>query len=157
MAKIDQIPKDRLFEKFQSLPENVRDLLISVETSDTISEIAQAHGIAEEKIPEFSKLIGDVLYGLTPKENFAASIKEGLEISDEVAAKIAGMTNQKIFSKLSPMPAKKFDADVYREQIGEETAPSANKDEEPPTTHPQFPYKPNAPINDIRKRGQFRP
>lgn len=79
---------------FESLPQDLKQALLSEETANHIREICQRQGLAEKEIPQVARLVGDILMGLLPPEDFPGSLERGLGTPEEKAEAISREVNR---------------------------------------------------------------
>jgi len=123
-------PKEQLWELYQSLPDELKELVFSEKTADTIGDICRRNGISEEeKISGLTKYTGYVLLGVLPPEELSQTIKQDFEVSQESANKIAREINRFIF-----FPVKASLETLYKTKLdtGEEEKEEEEKEEETP-------------------------
>jgi len=102
--------QEQLWKLFETLPQELKDALLSEDTANTIREISQRHGIKEEELPRFAALVGDILMGLLPPEEFPKTLERELKIDEEKAEKISREVNRFIL-----FPVKDSLAEFYKE------------------------------------------
>ena len=87
----------QLREIYQKLPEDVKDAIFSVDTSEIIREIGEKHKLMIDKIGELADETGLVMLGLTHPNEFISHLTERLEVEHEIAKEIAEDINSKVF------------------------------------------------------------
>ena len=102
--------RQQLWKLFETLPQDLKDALLSEDTANTIREISQRYGIKEEELPRFAALVGDILMGLLPPEEFSKTLERELKIDKEKAEKISREVNRFIL-----FPVKDSLAEFYKE------------------------------------------
>ncbi len=124
---------------FETFPLELIEFALSEKTAQKIANICIENRITEqEMVIGIAFRVTYALFGKLPKENLAITFKDGLEIEEEKAKKIASSVNEIIFSNLpeakseeAPLPKKDpekkeepkeisesdFSKDVYREPI----------------------------------------
>ena len=105
-----QYTQEELQKLFDTLPEELKDALLSEGTAERISEICQRYEIKEKEVPEIAKMVGNVLMGLLPPEEFRESLEKKLFIDKERAENISREVNRFIL-----FPVKESLAEFYRE------------------------------------------
>ena len=93
------LPQEQLLEKFNALPKNLQETLISYESADVIYETAQKEGVLDG-VSMIAEITGDVMMGLVPITKFRQKIQDGLGINEEKARRIAGVIRDKIFMQV---------------------------------------------------------
>lgn len=89
---------EQLEEKYQKLPEDLKNALFSVETAKVIDKISKENRFSEKKAENLAVLIGQVLLGVLPPENFEKEIKKKLRLKPETASKISTQINLYLFN-----------------------------------------------------------
>ena len=105
-----QYTQKELQKLFDSLPQELKDTLLSEETAERISEICKRYKITEENIPKTAKLVGDILMGLLPPEELRESLERKLYINKDKAENISREVNRFIL-----FPVKGSLAEFYKE------------------------------------------
>ena len=105
-----QYSQEQLWKLFETLPQELKDAILSEDTANTIREISQRYGIKEEEIPQFAALVGDILMGLLPPEELPVTLERELNIDTETAEKISKEVNRFIL-----FPVKDSLVEFYKE------------------------------------------
>lgn len=95
-----KISKQQLFQRWDVLPDNLREALFSETNADVFWRICQAEHIPEEKISIGATIVGDVILGFLHIEDLAKELQSDLNINKEIARVIAGEVDRKIFSPI---------------------------------------------------------
>jgi hypothetical protein len=82
-------PPEQLWPLYEKLPENLKEAIFSEKVADIIYDVGNRNGLEEKEISELAKYIGYVMLGLLPPEEFQRTLKEELELEDELAKKVA--------------------------------------------------------------------
>ena len=90
---------DSYFSLIDSLPENIKDVMCSTETADTISFISKKNNLSDPQINKLSIEAMKLMTGQTPINQFIQNTAQTLDTDQETAKKIAQEINVKIFSK----------------------------------------------------------
>jgi len=99
-----QIDKKRAREKFDSLPKELRGLILSEETANEIAKVCTQNQVKTEHLSEIGSLTGYVLMGFLPPDKLAKSIAEkGIEKGEEIAAGLDQAIFQPAKDLLSPL------------------------------------------------------
>ncbi len=88
---------EELFERYQSLPKDVQDAILSIDTSEIIREIGENHKLMIDKIGELADETGLVMLGLTHPNQFIIHLTERLEVEHDIAKEIAEDINSRVF------------------------------------------------------------
>ena len=91
---------EQLEEKFNSLPENVRKTLTSVDVEERLLSIGRAHKLHLDIIGELADETGLVMLGLTHPRNYVVHLSERLGIPNDEAVALARDVNEQIFSPI---------------------------------------------------------
>ncbi|MFA5349159.1 MAG: hypothetical protein WC309_02170 [Candidatus Paceibacterota bacterium] len=132
-----ELTKEQRWEILDNLPENLREVIFSGETSEAITSICQLHDIEDTSV--IGKTIGQVLMGLLPPDKISGTIKKRLPVLEEslcntLAIEIQHYILDPVMNDLmtlySPEKIEQLDAkddtvekekserkDVYREEI----------------------------------------
>jgi hypothetical protein len=92
-----------------TLPEDLRDALLSEETAERIEGICKRYGVGE-KTPKIAEYTGQILIGLLPPEELPKALMEELAIEGERAEKISREINRFIL-----FPVKDSLQEFYKE------------------------------------------
>jgi hypothetical protein len=99
MTKITQ---DQALERWDTLPQILREALYSDVDSDYLWKVCEGEYIPDEKIYTISGIVGYVLMGFLHPEDVGGEIAEKLQIDRRIADVIASAINQRIFAPLRP-------------------------------------------------------
>ncbi|MEK9175678.1 MAG: hypothetical protein AAB795_03770 [Patescibacteria group bacterium] len=89
-----------VIEKFKSLPQKLKDVLFSEDTTDTIFAIGKENGLTVFQMEELADETGLVILGITAPDNFAKNVEKRLTTNTEKATPIARAINEKIFNPI---------------------------------------------------------
>jgi len=95
---------------FESLPEELKETILSEETAETIRGICERHSVSDKVIPEVARLVGEILIGLLPPENLPRVMEKNLGIDKEKADSVSREINRFIL-----FPVKDSLAEFYQE------------------------------------------
>jgi len=131
---------DNLYkEKYKQAPEKIKEIVLSPDINEILSEIENTYDIAEEKRGhEFiDKEVDGVLLGIKHPKDFVVGLENTLGVSEEDARKIAKEVNEKIFS-----PVKDYLIELHKIG-GDKTETQHNTQENMANedTHPDIPPK----------------
>jgi hypothetical protein len=85
---------------FNSLPEELQNIIGSVETADTIMKIGKKHHLHIDHISELAQEIGLVMMGLVKPQDFTMRIEKRLLLPTKDAVAITMDVNNEIFFKI---------------------------------------------------------
>jgi len=92
--------KEQLREKFQTLPQKIKDVMIAVETVEKIIDITKKHKLHIDKMGVLSDEVSLVMMGLTRPNEFMYKIEKSLNVSSDLAKEITKEINEEIFIKI---------------------------------------------------------
>jgi hypothetical protein len=73
------LTKEQLWEKFETLPVEIQDLMFSVEFADTVEKLGEKYALHIDELGKVGEEIGNVLLGLEKPEDFLNNIATVLE------------------------------------------------------------------------------
>ncbi|MBI3633894.1 MAG: hypothetical protein HY226_06445 [Candidatus Vogelbacteria bacterium] len=118
---------DELNEIFQTLPEELKDAIVSVDTAKIINDTGKKYGLHVDQIGAVANQTGLVLLGIVHPTEFVSAVTKAAGIERVVASQIASDINDKIFLKvreiLQGVTAKKTE-----EEPAEENGPRPLRD-----------------------------
>lgn len=129
---LEEYTKEQLWKLYEKLPEELKEMAFSIETSDNIYEICTRNGIKDALISEITKYTGRVLFGILPPTDFQKTLETELKLEPETAKKVTREINQLIF-----YPVKTDLEELYKVEI---TPPA-----KPTKITPPLEEKPPAP------------
>ena len=89
--------KEQLYEIYRGLPEEIQDVMASMNSTYTIRTIGQKYGLHIDKIGELSDEIGLTMLGLTKSDDFLSHLKNRLQLDQATAEQITREVNGQIF------------------------------------------------------------
>lgn len=95
-----QINQQQASDRFDSLPDNIKDVGFSPVTVQIIQQVSDNNHLNRDRMFVISKLVGYVLFGFIHPEDLAKEIREELNIAPEIANSIAGEIDRKIFASV---------------------------------------------------------
>jgi len=104
-----QIPKNKVLERWGTLPENLREALVSPVNGEFIWQIGIKNHLIEDKIAIISILAGDVLFGFSQIEDLSSQIQKNLNLDPRTAQEINNEINKRIFTPLLQEINKVYD------------------------------------------------
>lgn len=102
------VPKNEALKRWDTLPDNIRETLVSEHSVEILDRIAKDEHIPEEKIPLISQVAGYVLMGFLHPEEVAAELKERLGVDGRIAESISKSLDSRIFSPLKSQIEKLY-------------------------------------------------
>ena len=132
-----------LEQKFNSLPDDLKDAISSTDTGKIVQMIGESHGLMLDQISDLNEEVGYVMLGLTPTKSFTKTISKRLEIDEQKATDITKDINIKIFDKIKESIRK----------MEEEFEANEENTEQSPIQPPTSPA--SQTISAIEKAGDF--
>ncbi len=96
-----KLTSEQFWKLYEKLPQELKDALFAEETGNYILEICKRYEI-EENLEKIVDLVGQVLVGVLPPEEFQESLEKELELEKEIAKKVAQEINRFIFYPVKP-------------------------------------------------------
>lgn len=93
-----QTVQQEVLDRYKKLPKELQDAMFSEETTDTVFNIGQRHGLLIDKIGEMATEIGFLILGKTHPDSFVGNLAKRLGIDATIASKIADDINREIFA-----------------------------------------------------------
>lgn len=100
MSMLQKISHQQIIDRFDILPQRLKDAILSSSTSDEVWRIGQLNHLNDDKIFKLSRIVGRVLLGLIDVDDAAPAIRDYVEIPTELAASLARELKRKIFTFL---------------------------------------------------------
>lgn len=122
-------------KRFLTLPDNIKKILSSERTMETVSQIAQTHLLDEEKELMLEQLVGLIFLGFLPITELAQEIKENILLNEANAMALAQDLHFEIFQNIPEL--EKF----YRPWPTPSKTPELK-----PTNNQRVEIKPTAPV-----------
>lgn len=92
--------KEEAWEKFDQLPKELKEVLLSEKTAESIMNTCKKNNLKE--ISSVAEIVGSVLLGLSPLENFGKNIQE-LEKDEKRSQKIINELENLIFNPIKSL------------------------------------------------------
>ncbi len=92
--------QEELLNRYEALPQDLKETMMSVETAETIFEIGKKFGLNIEKTGKLAEEIGFVILGIIPSKDFVGNLKDILEVDADKALGVASEVNHRIFLKI---------------------------------------------------------
>ena len=87
----------QLRERYLNLPNDLREAVSSIDSSEIIANIGSKHGLTIDKTGDLATETSQVLLGLIHPNDFIASLANNLEVDKQKAMEIAEDINAQIF------------------------------------------------------------
>ncbi|MBI2623295.1 MAG: hypothetical protein HYW65_01845 [Candidatus Liptonbacteria bacterium] len=94
------IPEEKIFQRWDMLPEGLREALVSEKYGDILWKTCAAEHLSEEKTGEVARIASWVFLGFLHPEDIAREVQLSTGIHAEVANAIAAALHAKIFAPL---------------------------------------------------------
>ncbi|MDD5144609.1 MAG: hypothetical protein PHW72_00515 [Candidatus Pacebacteria bacterium] len=95
MTTLSQENIKKNWELYEKLPQELKEALLSPSTAESIGNVCEKN---EVDLPsDISLLVGEVLLGILPPENFQERIEKELDVEKEKAKQIAEEINRYVF------------------------------------------------------------
>jgi hypothetical protein len=94
------ISRQQVFDRWDILPENLREELVSDVNSNFLWQTCETEHIPNEKIYAVSRITGAVIMGFLHPEDMANEVRDALGIDIRIATSIAGAINQRVFAPI---------------------------------------------------------
>ena len=92
--------KDQLWDKFDKLPERVRDVILAPKTTEILDNIIKKNGVSEERGLKLVRYIDFIRAGIVPITLLRETMQEEFQIDEGHARKIAEEVRDKIFMQV---------------------------------------------------------
>ena len=89
--------EQEIAQMYDNLPEDLKDAIFSVDTTNLVNEIGKKHTLAIDKIGDLANETGMVMLGVTHPNEFVANLADRLGTDKEKARAIAQEINEQIF------------------------------------------------------------
>jgi len=135
----EEYTREQLWKLYEKLPQELKEVIFSEETADSIWEICSRNGVEDERISEIARYTGRVLMGILPPAEFQETLEKELKLEKETAKKVAREINRLIF-----YPARTSLEELYKIEITPfaPPTPKAVPVEEKPVPPKEAPPKP---------------
>ena len=94
-----KITREEFWKLYKVLPEDLKEALFSVDTQDAIVNICKLCDIEDET--KVAEIVGDVLIGLLPPEEFKEEAKKKLNLDENKAKKLDMYIQHYIFNPVA--------------------------------------------------------
>lgn len=143
---MDRISEEKFIERYDALPEALRQIILSDESINTLQIISRAHHLGEERIKKVAGVVGYIFLGLIHIEDFAKEIAAETNIDRRLANEIAREVKLKILSPVIPEIQKLYHYGATGTTAAREATPA-----QPEILRPAF----APPPSDIRSDAPF--
>ena len=118
-----KIPRQQVLDRWDTLPDNLKEALSSESNSDIVWQIGALNHLTEEKISMMATIVGDVIFGFLHSEDLAREIQESLNLNSQIANSISHEINRKIFAPIRTDLEKIYSPASERPEIKSPTEP----------------------------------
>ncbi len=87
----------------ESLPEELKDALFSMETADIIWQACEKQNLIDERMTKIAKYTGHVLMGLLLPQEFQEKLEKEIKLPKKVAEEINREINRFVFYPVKPL------------------------------------------------------
>jgi len=94
--------REQFWKLYKTLPQELKDALFSEETGDNIASVCERNEITNDARGDIVDLVGQVLVGVLPAEDFQSELEKELKIKKEIAKKAAQEINRFVFYPVKP-------------------------------------------------------
>lgn len=115
--------KEQLKEIYRVLPEDIKEAMFAVDTSEAIQNVCKAFGLHIDQMGELADEVGRVMLGLTSPKDFIGNIEKRLNISEVKAKQITRDVNENIFVKIRDSLKK-----IHKEKYSDDFSPEDEDD-----------------------------
>src|ERR1700722_1507242 len=91
--------EEQIIDRWDSLPDSLKDALTSTANSDLIWKLAEAEHDPDQKIYPIGTAVSHVLFGFIHPEDMATELKEA-QLNPQTITALLGPINEKIFAPL---------------------------------------------------------
>ncbi|KPJ73708.1 hypothetical protein AMJ48_00745 [Parcubacteria bacterium DG_74_1] len=113
--------KEDLWKLYKLLPKELREVILSAETASSIRSVCAKNEINEKKIPSIAELVGEVLLGILPPDDFQGALEKDLDLEEKTAKKVALEIFRFIF-----YPVKTSLEKLYKTEVKPPAKPSTS-------------------------------
>ena len=92
----NQYAKDQFWKLYKNISQELKDALFAEETGNNIHDVCERNKIME-KLGDIVDLVGQVLVGVLPPEDFQETLENELELETDIAKKVAQEISRFIF------------------------------------------------------------
>lgn len=92
--------EEELREKYKRLPEEIKEAMFGDDMDGALENLAARYGLAADTIDDIEDMATMVMFGLIRPEDFAGSISKLPGVGTDIAARIEGEINEKVFRKI---------------------------------------------------------
>jgi hypothetical protein len=93
--------EEQLTEKYNTLPQDVRDAIFNVDLEKQITDIGEKYSLHIDQIGELMEAVQFVMLGILPSKDFIRNLYDRLEIQNkEKVRAIARDVNELVFAKI---------------------------------------------------------
>ncbi|MBI5005403.1 MAG: hypothetical protein HZC03_02270 [Candidatus Lloydbacteria bacterium] len=95
------LSQEQLKEKYNRLPQDVKDAIFSAGVEKALTEIGEKYGLHIDKIGELMEVVDLVMLGITEPKDFIRNLYDRLGIEDkEQVRRVAHEVNERVFQKI---------------------------------------------------------
>jgi hypothetical protein len=92
-----KISKKIIFQRWDSLPDNLREALASEENSNLLERLSKSESLPPEKFKDFSKFAGYVMLGFIHPDDLGKELQDNLHLPFQTAKNLQTTLKEKVF------------------------------------------------------------
>jgi len=123
---MEELTKDEFWAIHKTLSPELKNAVFAEDTADAVWNICKLHEIKE--VSKLGKITGQVLMGLLPPSLFKDTIKDELNLSEDMAKKIALELEHYVFNQIKDELDKLY-ADVEKKKEKAPESPDSYREE----------------------------
>jgi len=147
MMDYSLLTEQKILEKYNGLPQDLKNVLSSTNTSVTIENIGSKYHLENEKNLMLTQLVGLVILGFVNFEEMKEEMRETIDISPQFIPLIADEIRQKIFAPVTKLMPP---VQILKPTPVAPAAPAAPITMSTPTPRPVTPTAPR-PVDQYRE------
>lgn len=97
---MDTLTEEQILERYEALPDDLKEAIFSVEMTETIKGIGAKYDLHIDKIGTLANEAGMVMFGATRPKDFVPNLMSRLGVDKDTADKIASDVNSQVFLKV---------------------------------------------------------
>ncbi len=138
------VPKSQALQRWDTLPENLREVLVSEHSVEILDRIAETEHIPVDRIPIISRIAGYVIMGFLHPEEVARELQEALKIDIKIAENVSKTLGNRLFAPYRSQLEKLYAPVTKESRVGmdlelEKAAFKTTEERKQPITQTQRP------------------
>jgi hypothetical protein len=127
----EKYTNEQFWKLYEKLPQELKDAIFAEETGNNIYEICKRNGV-EEYLEEIVELVGQVLLGILPPDEFQEVLEKELKLEKEVAKRVSQEINRFIFYPVKSSLEELYKISITPPPVGPKITPPTEKLPVPP-------------------------